>query len=205
MTAREAILVFVRAPVAGQVKTRLAAEIGADAALRIYRRLAEHAVQQARAVGPAVSVRIHHTPGDAGAATRHWLGTGATYLPQADGDLGARMEDAFRRAFAAGFERVAIVGSDLPDLAASDLRRALDLLSGEDAVLGPARDGGYWLLGLRRPLPALFSDVPWSTDRVLAVTVDRLRAAAIEPALLDERTDVDKVEDLPPGWREWAM
>lgn len=200
----DAILVFVRAPERGRVKTRLAAEIGDDAALRVYRRLAEHAVAEARSLGTEVTVRIHHTPADGGDAVRAWLGPEAEYLPQADAELGERMRAAFEAAFAAGHRRVVIIGSDLPGLSAEVLRRAFGLLDAHPAVLGPAADGGYYLLGLREMAPGVFDGVPWSTGRVLAVTLERLRAAGCEPALLETLRDVDEAADLPAGWREWA-
>lgn len=192
-----AILVFVRAPEPGRVKTRLAAEIGAEAALRVYTRLARHTLAEALALAPQVTVRVHFTPAGAAAAVRRWLGEGADYLPQGAGDLGERLEQAFREAFMAGFAPVVVVGSDLPHLSASLLQRALELLEEEDAVLGPARDGGYYLLGLRRDLPGLFEDISWSTDRVFAQTLARLRAAGVEPALLETLSDVDVAADLP--------
>ena len=203
--SRSAVLVFVRAPEAGRVKTRLAREIGAEAALRVYRRLAEHAVAAARSLAPAADVRIHVDPGDAVPTVAAWLGGGADYLPQAEGDLGERMRAAFAFAFGEGYGKVVIVGSDLPDVSADLLRRALDSLDTAPAVLGPARDGGYYLLGMREMAPGVFDGVPWSTDRVLERTLGRLREAGIEPALLETLADVDDAADLPPGWAEWAM
>lgn len=200
---RSAVLVFVRAPEPGRVKTRLAAAIGPEAALRVYLRLAEHTLREARALSGA-AVRVHFTPPEAGEAVRRWLGGPADYLPQAGGGLGDRMRRAFEEAFAAGYARVVIVGSDLPGLSAGLLRRALDLLEGHEAVLGPARDGGYYLLGLRRPVPGLFEGIAWSTAEVFAGTLERLRREGVEPALLEVLGDVDEVGDLPPGWREWA-
>lgn len=201
----DALLVFVRAPVEGRVKTRLAAALGPRGALRVYRRLAEHALAAARALGPAVSLRVHVTPAEDVPAVRAWLGDGPAYLPQAEGDLGARMAAAFSDAFAAGARRVVIIGSDLPDLSPDLLRRAFAHLSATDAVVGPAADGGYWLLGLARPLPAVFAGIAWSTDGVLAATLARLRAAGIEPARLPTLRDVDEAADLPPGWAEAAL
>ena len=110
------------------------------------------------------------------------------------------MEDAFARAFADGAERVVIVGSDLPDVSASLLRRAFDVLDSHPAVLGPARDGGYYLLGLTRPVDGIFRGIAWSTPDVLAATLDRFRAAGIDPVMLEELSDVDEVGDLPAGW-----
>lgn len=200
----DAILVFVRAPEAGRVKTRLAAEIGDEAALRVYRRLAEHTVAEARALGAEAAVRIHFTPAAGGEAVRAWLGADALYLPQGEGGLGARMRAAFEAAFAAGHPRVVIVGSDLPDLSAGVLRRALRLLDAHPAVVGPAADGGYYLLGLGEMVPGAFEGIAWSTGEVLGATLARLRAAGCEPALLETLRDVDTAADLPPGWRAWA-
>jgi uncharacterized protein len=203
---RRAVLVFVRAPEPGSVKTRLAAAIGNDAALRIYRRLAEHTLREAAALaGEGVQVRVHHTPAHAGDSVRAWLGAGPVYLPQAEGDLGARMEDAFARAFTEGAERVVIVGSDLPELSSELLCRAFDLLDGHPAVLGPARDGGYYLLGLMRPIAGIFDGIAWSTAEVLGATLARFRAAEIEPAMLEALADVDEVGDLPEGWMEDSL
>jgi rSAM/selenodomain-associated transferase 1 len=199
-----AVLVFVRAPLLGTVKTRLAATLGDQAALRIYRRLAEHAVLQAAAL-PGASIRIHHTPADAGDDVRRWLAADAAYLPQDPGDLGDRLRTAFGQAFAAGHAPVVVIGSDLPDLTTAHLHDALAALDVADAVIGPARDGGYWLLSLRRPLDGVFDGIPWSTDTVFAHTLHRLRAAGVEPAIIDELADVDEAADLPPGWGDWAM
>ena len=204
---------FIRAPEAGKVKTRLAAEIGPDAALRVYRRLAEHTLAVAAQVaGAGVEVRVHYTPADAGRDVRAWLepawrareapdGGGALrFLPQQGEGLGERMENAFAAAFEAGHERVVIVGSDLPALDAALVLRAFALLEASPAVLGPARDGGYYLMGLRQRVGGLFSGIPWSTSDVLRLTLDRLRDAGIEPALLEPLSDLDEASDLPPGW-----
>ena len=102
---------------------------------------------------------------------------GIRLIPQVGADLGARMAQASADLFARGYQRVVIVGTDLPTMTAPALGEAFALLSTHDLVLGPALDGGYYLLGLRRPAPELFSDIPWSTDRVLAMT--QKKAAAL--------------------------
>jgi rSAM/selenodomain-associated transferase 1 len=200
VSTRDAVLVFVRAPELGRVKTRLAAAVGEDAALDLYRRMGRLVVDAALRLGSRTTIRVHHTPTGRRDSVASWLGEDLTYLPQRGEDLGERMEDAFAEAFAAGHSRVVVVGSDLPDLTDDLLRRALDLLGEHDAVIGPARDGGYWLLGLRAPAPHLFTGMPWSTAEVYDLTVSRLRAAGIEPAVLPELTDVDEADDLPPDW-----
>jgi uncharacterized protein len=197
----DAVLIFVREPVAGRVKTRLSAEIGEEAALRAYVRLAEHAVGEAQGLGAGIQVRVHFTPAHARGAVRRWLGEGPVYLPQSAGDLGSRMRSAFDAAFAAGARRVVIIGSDLPDMSTALLRQAFALLERHAVVLGPATDGGYYLLGMREPHPELFDDVPWSTERVLDCTLHRLRGSGISPALLEPLRDVDHASDLPPEFR----
>jgi uncharacterized protein len=194
--------VFVRAPEAGKVKARLAAAVGDAAALRVYRALAEHAMAQARASG--ADVRVHCTPAGSEEAVRAWLGAGAEYLPQAAGDLGMRMRAAFDQAFAAGYGRAVVIGSDLPEMSGSLLREAFDALAVHPAVVGPAVDGGYYLLGLRAAVRGLFEGVDWGTSAVLEQTLTRFREAGIQPARLDERRDVDEVGDLPAGWR-WLL
>ncbi len=197
-----AILVFVRVPELGRVKTRLAAGVGEAAALEVYRRLAEHTLERARQVAGGARICICYTPDDAGAVVAGWLGEDerTSFHPQGEGDLGTRMEGAFARAFAHGHQRVVIVGSDLPAMTAELLERASAALDERDAVLGPARDGGYYLLGLRRLITSLFREVPWSGPRVLKVTLDRLREDGVEPWLLEPLSDVDTAEDLPAGW-----
>jgi uncharacterized protein len=199
--ATDAVLVFVREPVVGRVKTRLAAEIGEEAALRAYVWLAERAVGEAQRLGAGIQVRVHFTPAHAGGAVRRWLGEGPVYLPQSAGDLGTRMRSAFDAAFAAGARRVVIIGSDLPDMSSALLRRAFTLLERHAVVLGPATDGGYYLLGMCEPRPELFDEVPWSTDRVLDCTLHRLRGSGISLALLEPLRDVDHASDLPPELR----
>jgi rSAM/selenodomain-associated transferase 1 len=165
--------------------------------------LAEHTIAEARVLAAeGVEVRIHYAPGGAGAAVRGWLGEGPVYRPQAEGDLGMRMRDAFARAFSDGAERVVIVGSDLPEISAPLLRSAFDLLDGHPAVIGPARDGGYYLLGMTGMIGGVFDGIEWSTPGVFAATLDRLRAAGVEPAMLETLADVDMAEDLPPGWAD---
>jgi len=201
MSKRPLVLIFVRAPEPGRVKTRLAADVGDEAALRIYETLALHTVDAARGLGDEVRARVCYTPAEAGDAVRGWLGRGEVeYRSQGAGDLGARMRQAFEESFDDGAERVVIVGSDLPDMSADLLREALDHLDRHAAVLGPALDGGYYLLGLRGMVPNVFESIPWSTERVLETTLARFAEAGIEPALLAPRNDVDTTDDLPEGW-----
>ena len=199
---RRVLLVFARAPRPGRVKTRLAADLGEERAAAVYRALGRGVVDRVRG-GPWRTWIVHDPPDAAAAAeVEAWLGAeGLELHPQDPGDLGRRMERAFDRAFRAGARRVAVVGTDAPDVDAAHVGAALDALDDADVVLGPAADGGYWLLALARPRPELFRDVPWSTAQVLGVTRRRAAALGLRVRELEVLTDVDVAADLPPGWR----
>jgi rSAM/selenodomain-associated transferase 2/rSAM/selenodomain-associated transferase 1 len=192
------LLVFAKAPREGDVKTRLAAEVGDREATRIYRALGRRVVEAVR--GGAWRTRICFTPTEARGELEAWLGTDRLqFRPQADGDLGRRMSAAFEDAFAEGATRVCVVGTDVDGLEESLVARAFSALEGHDVVLGPAHDGGYWLLGLTRPRPALFERIRWSTARVLDETLERARALGLRVHLLPTLRDVDHQSDVPPG------
>lgn len=186
------LVVFVKAPRPGRVKTRLAAALGPEAAAAAYRALTERVLANVREL-PGVELR--YAPDDALAEIQPWLQPGWRARPQGEGDLGARLERAFGEAFAEGARRVVVIGSDCPAVSAGDVRAARASLTEADVVLGPARDGGYWLVGLSRPQPALFRDIPWSTDAVFALTRQRARELRLRTALLRELVDVDTLED----------
>ena len=193
-----ALVVFARAPEPGRVKTRLAAAVGEAAALACYRALGERVV---RAVAGAAAWRtvVAFTPPAGRDATAAWLGAAADYEPQCDGDLGARMAHAVARREREGASRIAVIGTDCPDVDAAVVADALARLDGADVVLGPALDGGYYLIALRAPAArarALFEDVPWSSPDTLAVTLRRAEAAGLTVSLLAPLRDVDTVEDL---------
>lgn len=183
-SADNLIIVFARAPVAGQVKTRLVPRLGAEGAARLQRRLVRAALQTARAVG---RVELHVTH-------RHsWLrGLGVPLRLQRGRDLGERMYHALRAQHPS-----VLIGSDAPALRAADLRRALRLLQGgTDVVLAPAEDGGYALIAARRIDARVFAGIRWGTDEVLARTLDNLRRCGLSHRLLRTVWDVDRPADF---------
>lgn len=189
-----ALLVFAKAPRPGRVKTRLAAHLGPEAATELYRRMARGIVDAVRP-GPW-RTRVLFTPSDARSEVTSWLGPEPPELTaQVDGDLGVRMEEAIRTAFGEA-DRVCVVGTDAPGVDRGRVADAFQRLDEHDLVVGPARDGGYYLLGLRRPAPALFRDIPWSTPTVLERTLQRAAAAGLSVDLLPELVDVDTWDDL---------
>ena len=194
------LVVFVKAPRPGGVKTRLAQTLGADAACAAYRQLVETLLTH---LAPLPSVELCFTPADASADINPWLRADWTACPQASGDLGARLHAAFTEHFLADAEHVVIIGSDCPAVTATDIEDAWVALAGHDVVLGPALDGGYALIGLRCAAPTLFSEMAWSTASVMADTRQRLAAAGLRHVELPPLADIDEPADLvhlPPCW-----
>jgi uncharacterized protein len=190
------LVVFVKAPRAGAVKTRLAETLGPAAACAAYRRLVEALLAN---LAPLPRVELCFTPAEAGAEIQPWVRPGWLTCPQVGGDLGERLHAAFAEHFETDAQHVVIIGSDCPDVTATDIEDAWLALEGHDVVLGPALDGGYWLIGLRAPQPALFTGIPWSTDRVFGETMCRARETGLRVALLRELADVDTAAD----WERW--
>lgn len=184
------LVIFARLPVPGEVKTRLIPALGEEGAARIYARLLEHTIAEARSSGLDCEVRT--TGGDA-AAFRDWLGDGIAIVEQGEGGLGERLARVPAPAL--------VIGSDCPGISAAILRAAADALDERTVVLGPATDGGYYLIGFREPVPFLFADMVWSTPTVFADTVSRLAGRGVGPAILPELSDIDTPEDLA-AWPE---
>jgi len=188
------LLIFAKEPRPGHVKTRLAAEIGAGEAARIYQGLGRRVVDQLRH-GPYSPIVVFDPP-EARTRVTEWLGPeGLEFLPQVPGDLGSRLQAAFREGFRRGTE-VVVVGTDAPEVDGEVVRSAFRRLAEADLVLGPAVDGGYYLLGLTSAAPELFHDIPWSTSEVLAATRDRADSLGLRIATLPTLADVDTAEDL---------
>jgi rSAM/selenodomain-associated transferase 1 len=190
------VQVFAKAPVPGEVKTRLIPALGREGATELHCRLVQHTLATA-AMARVGSVELWTTAprNEAFLQTCERL-LGIPLLLQPEGDLGARMSAAMTHGLARA-RAVLLVGSDVPTMCCDDLREARDALAnGSDAVLGPAEDGGYWLLGLSRHAAELFHDLPWSTPAVLDATRDRLTALRWRWRELPTRWDVDRLEDL---------
>jgi len=203
MSSPRRLIVFARLPVPGWVKTRLAATVGAASALEAHRRLLDAVVAlAARASVDERELRFAAPPGPVDASVmalpRALAAAGWRVGPQTGADLGARMHVAMCDALAAGRLPV-LIGSDCPVLRPDDLGSAYDALASHDAVLAPAEDGGYALVGVARPLPAMFHSVAWGTVAVMATTRRRLEDAGARVAELRCVWDVDTEADL----RRW--
>lgn len=187
------LLIFIRNPQLGKVKTRLALTLGDAEALRIYNLL----LDKTRTAALACEAERWLFYSDFVPETDEWSLELFHKKRQYSGGLGERMEAAFAEAFAAGKEKVLIIGSDCPELSGDLLEQAFALLDTADFVLGPAHDGGYYLLGMKALAPTLFRDMEWSTDTVRTNTMDRIAALNKTVALLPQLIDVDTEDD----WR----
>lgn len=186
------LIVFVKAPRAGFVKTRLAESIGPEKASAVYGQLVTRLLARLGRPGP---VQLRFTPDAAAPEIKPWLRSRWTVAPQGSGDLGQRLERAFAEAFRTGAQRVVVIGSDCPEVSADDIEAAWAALRKFDLVLGPATDGGYWLVGLPSPRRELFREIPWSSARVLHETLTRAQESGLKVHLLRELSDVDTIED----------
>jgi rSAM/selenodomain-associated transferase 1 len=209
------VCLILKCPRVGEVKTRLANEIGAEQATMIYRLLVE---RQAAEIPSAWEVTVYFTPADAEEEMKYWLKphlrNGVRFLPQVDGDLGQRLAMVVQTEFARGCERIFLIGGDCPGLSTNYLHQANTALDTNDVVIGPAQDGGYVLLGLKpldrlgadsfdrhapswsRGLDGLFANIAWSSSAVLEQTLLAARNQNLSVRLLHSLADIDEVADL---------
>lgn len=194
--ARQAVLLFLKAPEKGRVKTRLARTVGRDAALEIYKNFVMDTLAMLKRSGRLTIVCFH--PAHAEKAIIQWLPGNYLFWPQTGRDLGERMMNAFVRAFSENFSRVALMGTDIPDLPESVIREAFDTLARHPAAMGPSVDGGYYLIGFNRRdfSPRFFRGIAWSTPAVFSQTLDKMNTRGVSCGLLPEWRDIDDGDDL---------
>lgn len=193
---KKGLIVFAREPLPGQVKTRLASKIGNSAAAELYENMLRDVIETARQLTGVEAfvywacdeASLPRLAEDFSCKSRH----------QGSGNLGQRMQAAFKEMFANGFQVVCIVGSDAPDLPASYIQEACQLLATlqTDVVFGPCKDGGYYLLGLRQVCTQLFENISWSTADVLEQSLAAARNSGLKTAMLPEWQDIDTLDDL---------
>jgi uncharacterized protein len=201
-TSAHHLILFTRYPTPGTTKTRLIPELGSEGAARIQRRMTEHVLSKAMdarsAHGPSIEVRYE---GGSRSRMENWLGAGIRYTPQGSGHLGHRMGRALAEAFEKGAGAVVIIGSDIPGIDRHTIEKAFFALAHRSVVLGPASDGGYYLLGMRGDIPPahrsrLLEGIPWGSGTVLSRTMDRAKRLNLAPWRLQTLRDVDRPGDL---------
>ncbi|MBI5116021.1 TIGR04283 family arsenosugar biosynthesis glycosyltransferase [Candidatus Poribacteria bacterium] len=193
----ERLIIFTRYPAPGNTKTRLIPAVGAQGAADLHRRMTEHALSRLKRLKPhrRVSIEISYDGGSE-QLMKEWLGPGVIFRPQIGSGLGERMAGAFSEAFAEGAEKVVLVGTDCPGLNVSIAEEAFRALRHSDVVLGPASDGGYYLIGLKRVTPQLFDGISWGATEVLEQTLKTANDLGLSTAFVSKLDDVDRVEDL---------
>jgi rSAM/selenodomain-associated transferase 2/rSAM/selenodomain-associated transferase 1 len=199
---RERLIVFTRYPAPGRTKTRLIPHLGAEGAADLQRRMTEYILSQIRNLNTTrpVSIEIRYEGGNQ-QLMEDWLGSDYIYSPQSTGDLDRRMGRAFEAAFISGIAAAVIIGSDVPGISLEILHQAFNSLQNEDLVLGPANDGGYYLIGLKqstfnRALPQLMTNISWGSQSVLDQTVKIAERMGLKYTVLEKLADVDRPEDL---------
>ncbi len=191
------LILFTRYPEAGKVKTRLIPALGPGGSCNLHRQMTELALKQLRELSShrPVSIEVRFEGGDE-TLMKAWLGRDYCFSPQGTGDLGIRLERAFQEAFQSGSNSVVLIGSDCPALTPEIILKAFEGLKHNDLILGPAQDGGYYLIGLQKPHP-LFNDIPWGSDEVFNRTQEKARTLGLKICLLETLNDIDRPEDLP--------
>ncbi len=195
------LIILTRYPEAGKTKTRLISVLGAEAAASLHRQMAEQTVLTAKQLKQinSCSIEVQFTGGNL-ELMQQWLGFDLIYQLQSSGDLGDRMGQAFKKSLNQGAKHIITIGTDCPSLTVEILAQAFDYLQTHDLVLGPATDGGYYLIGLNNWIPELFKGINWGTSTVFQETLSICHQLNLCVAQLPELTDIDRPEDL--GFRE---
>ncbi len=195
---KQHLIIFTRYPEPGKTKTRLIPALGEVGAADLQKQMTEHTILQVQELQKisAINVEVRFAGGN-WELMQNWLGVGFVYQTQGEGDLGERMMRSLVDAFSNNAEQVIIIGTDCPGLNSHILASALEKLKVCDLVLGPALDGGYYLIGLRRVVPELFSQISWGTAKVFQETIEIAQKLNLLSGYLPSLADVDRPEDLP--------
>lgn len=198
------LIVFTRYPEVGTTKTRIIPVIGAKKAASLQQKMTEHTIDTVKLLSNQfpVKIMVFYTGGDLN-LMKNWLGNQYNYVNQGSGDLGERLKIAFQRVFEQTTGKVLIIGTDCPDITSTILKQGFDALKDHDLVLGPATDGGYYLIGIKSLIPELFQGISWGTETVLAETVKIGIQLGLNTAFLPELADIDRPEDLPV-WQKYC-
>ncbi len=201
---KDRVIVFGRYPVPGTVKTRLIPALGGVGAADLQRQLTEKTLRTVKSWVLKYHVQVELCfEGGSRERIRRWLGYGPLVSRQGEGGLGDRMLNAFKRAFKEGARRVVLLGTDIPDLRQAHLEEAFDALNHSQLVVGPSRDGGYWLMGLERPVD-VFVGIHWGREGVLEGTLQLAEQQGLKTHLLEPLNDIDTTEDLR-AWRKGPL
>lgn len=191
----DSLIIFLRHPKNGQVKTRLAKTTSKDFAIKFYKQCAEKIFHTTKEILGINRLAFYSNQSEKKEVVA-WLGDEFLFIPQEGDDLGSRMKNAFNNAFNIGSEKVIIIGTDIPELSIVIIKDAFSALNKNDVVIGPSKDGGYYLLGLNKMHSELFDEIEYSTSLVLSETIARIKDLGLSYHLLPVLSDVDTEADL---------
>jgi len=193
---KNALICFLKYPMPGHVKTRLASELDKTSAAHLYEALAERVLTEIYPLANSYEILLYVDPTHDMETYSKWIGDSWSFFPQKGADLGERLSHAMSATFALGYEKVAIIGSDCIGMDQDFIEDVFSRLDHDPFVVGPSSDGGYYLIASREDAPWLYENVAWSTDSVLETTLDKIDARNMKNQLLEEKLDVDTLDDL---------
>ncbi len=201
---RAALVIYAKAPIPGHVKTRLCPPLTPDEAATLHGTFVQDTLERSKVAATKLKLAFDRFLACAPSSTHVFFKImqerqEVELINQVGDDLGARMNQSFQTMFAMGYPRVLIIGTDVPSLPLDHYNQALALLESNDLVLGPALDGGFYLIGLKQAAPELFNDIPWSTKQVFALTQEKAARLGLKTALIPSWRDIDTIDDL------WAL
>ena len=195
------LIIFIKEPCAGQVKTRLQPELSKENTLDFYMAMVEDLIAQF-SNGQSFDTVLFFSPAKAKQKLQKWLGSDLSFYPQKGRDLGMRMQNAFEWAFARGWKKAVLVGSDIPTLDLQTIEDAFTNLDNHDVVFGPSDAGGYYLIALKKLNKIYFHDIAWSTENVLSDSLEKALFAQRSVHLLAQKTDIDTFQDVLAFWHD---
>ena len=194
--ATNALVVMLKVPVAGKVKTRLTPPLKKEDAARLYKCFIQDIFSRISTLN-GIDIIAAYTPKNAAERIKRIVPANTMLIPQKGNDLGERLQNIFSQLFSIGYKKVAIIGTDSPDLPVEYIKKSFSSLNKNTGiVIGPSRDGGYYLIAMSRYSEEVFKDIPWSTNTVFKITLEKAKKAGLLPAFLPEWYDVDESDDL---------
>ena len=195
------LILFVKAPRLGAVKTRLQPELTADQSLQLYQAMVEDLAHQFANLD-FCDLKLFFYPVNAVGEMKTWLGDTFEYYSQHGNDLGEKMQNAITTMLNSNYKKVVLTGSDIPTLDSATIDHAFSSLNEENIVIGPSSDGGYYLIGMKKQNPEIFRQISWSSGSVLRQTIEKAKSANLKIVELEEKWDIDTYQDLCKIWAE---